>query len=333
MTIDYDKICFVAMPFNTKKVGDVDVDFDAIYRDILQPAVNATPLPEGGHLQAGRTDQDFFSGDIGHEMFQYLEHARLVLADISGTNPNVLYELGLRHRARESGTVILRQVDAPIPFDINHIKAFPYEYESESQAHTSRRFITQVLTETLLQSRLDSPTQIALRADKASTNRVPRAETLLMDAENALRHDDGATAMTKFYAALRLAPEDAETRVRLALLLKDAERWDEAVMHLREVTQRVPTYSDAQRELGARRTPNPIAKRTPNPIATAGIPKRRGTKYHVYDARCVSGRRFMGVPMGMGMGMGTNGRCAPDLWVSWIALDCLDCFLPSMFGI
>ena len=100
--MDYSKICFVIMPFGKKPVGDRTVDFDKLYDDIFVPAISAVPLPEGGKLEPRRTDKDFFTGDIKLEMFQYLEYSRFALADISGLNFNVAYELGTRHRARES---------------------------------------------------------------------------------------------------------------------------------------------------------------------------------------------------------------------------------------
>src|SRR3954467_4514610 len=146
MAFDYSKICFVIMPFGNKKVGDADVDFDKLYDDIFLPAIAAVDLPEGGKLDPRRTDKDFFAGDIKLEMFQYLEYSRFALADISGLNFNVAYELGVRHRAREAGTAISRQVRAAPPFDISSIKAFPYEYAPADEAAKSRALITRVLT-------------------------------------------------------------------------------------------------------------------------------------------------------------------------------------------
>jgi hypothetical protein len=81
-----------------------------------------------------RTDRDLFASDITQDMFEYLEYSRMVLTDISCPNENVFYELGVRHRSRGSGTAIFRQAGALIPFDINHIKAFPYEYQPLERA-------------------------------------------------------------------------------------------------------------------------------------------------------------------------------------------------------
>src|SRR4051794_40082722 len=151
------------MPFGRKAVGDRLVEFDNIYHAIFKPAIAATPLPEGGLLQPYRTDQDFSAGHISQMMFEYLEYSRFSLVDITGLNANVFFELGVRYRARESGTALFRQAGTPLPFDINQIKAFPYEYEPDTSAEESRHLVTRVLKESLQQNTLNSPVQLALR--------------------------------------------------------------------------------------------------------------------------------------------------------------------------
>src|SRR5688500_9768634 len=105
--VEYSKICFVIMPFKTKKVDGKDIDFDWIYAQIFEPAVSKVPLPQeegGGFLIPRRADSDYMTGNIDVEMFQYLEYSRFALTDITGLNANVFYELGIRHHAHQSGT-------------------------------------------------------------------------------------------------------------------------------------------------------------------------------------------------------------------------------------
>jgi hypothetical protein len=141
------------------------------------------------------TDKDFFSGEITVEMFQYLEYSRFALTDISGLNANVFYELGVRHRALQSGTAIFRQVNSPLPFDISHIKAFPYEFEPKESAAKARELICQVLRESLKENRLDSPVQVGLKAQQADPGEL---DQLLREAQNAIRLFDKATAIQKY---------------------------------------------------------------------------------------------------------------------------------------
>ena len=86
------------MPFGMKKLGRRTIDFDLIYDSVFLPAISRVVVPQGGSLEPRRTDRDFFTGDITVEMFRYLEYSRLVLADVTGLNANVFYELGVRHR-------------------------------------------------------------------------------------------------------------------------------------------------------------------------------------------------------------------------------------------
>ncbi len=260
--MDYSKICFVIMPFGKKKVGENEVDFDQIYAEIFEPAINAVPLPapEQGQLEARRTDKDFFAGDISYEMFNYLEYSRFALADITGLNANVFYELGHRHRARESGTAIFRQTDAPIPFDINQIKAFPYEYFPEEQAAESRELIERVLTESLQQNRPDSPVRRALAGQR---ERGGDAEALIMEAENALRNQDPATAVLKYQAAVAADPDNHLVRLGLGLLLKNRGDWSEALEQFTAAIALAPDYAEAHREKGI--AENKLFRKTEEP--------------------------------------------------------------------
>src|SRR3954454_19188811 len=191
--VNYANTCFVVMPFGSKKLGRRTIDFDSIYDSVFLPAISRVAVPEGGSLEPRRTDRDFFTGDITVEMFRYLEYSRFVLADITGLNANVFYELGVRHHARQSGTAIFRQVDVNLPFDISHIKAFPYEYRPESSAEESRQLITRVLSESLKEDRTDNLIRLAI-AHREQRPR-PELEQLRQEGENALRRQDPAKAI------------------------------------------------------------------------------------------------------------------------------------------
>ena len=255
---DYTRTCFVMMPFGRKPVGapkrhwvfwmrQPTVDFDHIYRAIFAPAIRATPLPEGGTLEAYRADDAFYSGDIGREMFEALEYSRFVLGDISALNPNVFLELGVRYRARESGTALFRQTDVPIPFDITQIRSFPYEYSPEPSAEEARALVTRVLTESLRENRLDSPVMLALGAQRAHHGPL---DLILRSAEDAIRARDVPTAVRHLQDAVRADPRNPLLAVRLGILLKDLGRWDEAHAEFTRATRVVPTYADAFREKG-----------------------------------------------------------------------------------
>jgi hypothetical protein len=91
---------FVVMPFGKKKAPDgIEIDFDAIYADLLAPAIG------GAGLAPHRADADRRGGSIHLDMFQDLLLAEFVVADLTLDNPNVWYEIGVRHALRSGGTV------------------------------------------------------------------------------------------------------------------------------------------------------------------------------------------------------------------------------------
>jgi tetratricopeptide (TPR) repeat protein len=245
--IDYKKICFVIMPFKKKMVDGVEIDFDKIYDDIFKPAIAAVQLPEGGNLIPKRTDKDYFAANIDVEMFQYLEYSRFALVDITGLNPNVFYELGIRHHANESGTAMFRQLHTKLPFDISRIKAFPYEYEPVDKIKESIKLVTDVLTDSLIYNRLDSPVQIALAAQYLQ---APKIDPYLIEATNAMRNGDPATAITNYEKAIRLDPKNPLLLQEKGLLLKRMSKWDKAAADFQGAVKLSPEYSEAWRELG-----------------------------------------------------------------------------------
>lgn len=99
---------FVAMPFGTKE----GIDFNAVYGDLIKPALEA----EG--FEVFRADEEMRAGSIPADMFQELLLADLVVADLSINNPNVWYELGVRHALRKRGVVPIQCKREYLPFDV-----------------------------------------------------------------------------------------------------------------------------------------------------------------------------------------------------------------------
>jgi tetratricopeptide (TPR) repeat protein len=104
---------FIAMPFGTKPGGDgTPIDFNRIYAELLMPALQAAGC------EVFRADDEQRAGDIRTDMFQELLVADLVLADLTLDNPNVWYELGVRHALRARGVLLVQGPRAAQPFDI-----------------------------------------------------------------------------------------------------------------------------------------------------------------------------------------------------------------------
>jgi len=109
-------ICFVMMPFGPQ--------FDRYYRNIFVPAINSAGL------EAVRGDSIFGPSAIMADIWQLLKRSVVGLADLTGRNPNVFYELGLAHAAGKAVILIASNND-DIPFDLKGLRAILYDKDDE----------------------------------------------------------------------------------------------------------------------------------------------------------------------------------------------------------
>lgn len=102
---------FVAMPF-AKEFNN------SYYFGIKAPV-------EQRKLTCERTDHDMFTGDIVNRIKERIASAELVIADITGNNPNVFYEVGYADGS-DKKTVFISQQQAT-PFDISTQRQIVYD--------------------------------------------------------------------------------------------------------------------------------------------------------------------------------------------------------------
>jgi len=115
-------LCFVLMPFGKKTIpSGATVDFDAVYQDLIAPAISAAGM------EPLRADEEVTGGVIHKPMFERLILCDFAVADLTGANANVFYELGLRHGIRPATTVLLFAGTERTPFDVAPLRALPYQ--------------------------------------------------------------------------------------------------------------------------------------------------------------------------------------------------------------
>jgi hypothetical protein len=86
----------------------------------VEPALKDTGL------RVVRADQIGKAGMIGAQVIEHVIRARLVIVDLSFHNPNVFYELSLRH-ACGLPTVQIIQAKDQMPFDIQQFRTIPID--------------------------------------------------------------------------------------------------------------------------------------------------------------------------------------------------------------
>ena len=102
---------FVLMPF--------DEEFDDIYDYLIHD-----PLSEAGY-DVKRADDILNQGNILADIIQSIINSDLIVADLSTTNPNVYYELGIAHSHRKN-VIMLTQNVKELPFDLRSYRIIPY---------------------------------------------------------------------------------------------------------------------------------------------------------------------------------------------------------------
>jgi len=111
-TLD-SNLCFILMPF--------EETFQPIYEDHIRPTIQAQGLT------CMRADDIRGTTLITRDIWEKINRARFLVADLSGQNPNVFYEVGLAH-ALGKDVLLLTQTMTDVPFDLKALRCIVYSY-------------------------------------------------------------------------------------------------------------------------------------------------------------------------------------------------------------
>lgn len=119
MTAAAKKLCFVIGP-----IGDADtaarVHADWLLEGIIEPVMAKIP-----QFDVKRADHDPRPGLIDAQMINDLLNADLVIADLSFSNPNAFYEIGIRHMAQKP-IIHMQLKDEKPPFDLSLYRSIKF---------------------------------------------------------------------------------------------------------------------------------------------------------------------------------------------------------------
>ena len=272
---------FIVRPFGVRN----GIDFDQVEQLLIVPALNKIGAT------GGTTQEVMEAGNIRIDMFQRLLAADLVVADISTNNPNVFYELGIRHSLQEMRTFLLRAktrspqvlaADAKkeeVPFDLKTDRYFEYDPTCPGQSVDQ---LVQALRQTMDSEKQDSPVFLLLpelkpqdrehflpvplsfgeEAQKAQTDNDPAKLTLLsFEAQGSAWESTGLRLVGRALLAIN---QTRVSRITWEILLKLDELDLEANINLGNIYQRLGdlTASDQALDRALRRagTPQDLAE-------------------------------------------------------------------------
>ena len=128
------KSCFIISPLDTEE-SNIRIISDTIYNKIFFPV-----LQELHYDNVSRSDKINQPGSLQNQIMEKLVMSNIVIADISENNPNVMYELGIRH-AQIKPTIIVKRKNTSvnIPFDIAAIRIIYIDMNSSSFVNEKQR--------------------------------------------------------------------------------------------------------------------------------------------------------------------------------------------------
>ncbi len=161
--------CFVIMPFREKTDAEGrTVNFDDVYRLLVKVAIERV-----GGVESVRCDEIAEAGWIHAKMIKSIADSPLAIVDISTLNPNVFYELGVRHALKSSGTVLIRSKDTRTPFNIEGFNCINYDLASQQ----SRSEFTDKLIRFLESARANPESRDSLVYEVLDDLRIVRRPT------------------------------------------------------------------------------------------------------------------------------------------------------------
>ena len=109
------KNCFVVMPFGVEALN-------IVYEDFVKPVAE-----EECGFTVERGDDMFGSNPIMQDILASINAADIIIADLTGKNANVFYEVGICH-ALDKNVLLLAQSIDEVPFDLRHRRVLVYDY-------------------------------------------------------------------------------------------------------------------------------------------------------------------------------------------------------------
>ena len=224
------KTCFVIIGYGVKTdyATGREINLDKTYSNIIEPV-----FKDLGFLCFRASDIQH-SGMIDKPMYENILKADFVLADLTTLNPNVLYELGVRHAVRKNTTLIISDSELKYPFDLSHIVIDQYEHLGKAIDHDEvirfREVLWKKIVSLLDKPEVDSPLYTVLPGLQAPSFTQEEIEEIiegkemensladvLLEAEEAKNNLEYKRAIELLELARSMTPANAFIIQRLAL--------------------------------------------------------------------------------------------------------------------
>ena len=226
---DNEKLCFVISP-----IGDQDSETRKRSNQVLRHVVR--PAADTCGYKAVRADEIDKPGIITSQVIQHVVNDALVVADLTERNPNVFYELAIRHALRKPLVQIIRKGEA-IPFDVAGTRTIHVDHKDLDDVETAKgEIVKQIKALEKDPSDIDTPISVSLDLQLLRQSEKPEERSL----------GDLVAAVVDLRASL--------SKVELRIGTKDQQGLlDEIQAELKMLPARLDEYLEGPRLPGRRR--------------------------------------------------------------------------------
>lgn len=167
----HEKVCFVISP-----IGELDSETrkrsDQVLKHVIRPAVSSCGY------KAVRADEIDKPGMITSQVIQHVVNDALVVADLTERNPNVFYELAIRHALRKPLVQIIRKGEA-IPFDVAGTRTIYVDHKDLDSVEAAKtEIVEQIKALEKDSSDIETPISVSLDLQLLRQSEKPEERSL-----------------------------------------------------------------------------------------------------------------------------------------------------------
>jgi hypothetical protein len=133
------KSCFFIAPIGAEGSAERNRS-DWILKFLVRPAL-------GSNYEVVRSDQISQPGSISYQIIQQIAKCDLAVADLTGLNPNVVYELSIRHTLNRPA-VQMMDVNEKLPFDLYGERTIFFKHDDVASLERAKSDLRRFVRET-----------------------------------------------------------------------------------------------------------------------------------------------------------------------------------------
>ncbi len=213
------KTCFVIAPIGEAE-SETRKRSDQILKHVISPAV-----AECGY-EPVRADQISEPGMITSQIIQHIVEDSLVIADLTDRNPNVFYELAIRHAIRKPLVQLIKKGEQ-IPFDVAGTRTIHVNHHDlDSAEEAKKEIISQIQSLEKDSSKLETPISVSLDLQilRQSDNPEQRSLADVLSVVTELRSSITSIEKRLEHSGPRLSSVDAAEHMELVELVERYEK-------------------------------------------------------------------------------------------------------------